>query len=117
MQFVVLCAIIPDAQEEKVIEMTKKAGAGSVTIVHGKNIGLEEKKVFFGLTLEENVSVLLFILPKKISTSIFKVLKSELKLDNKNNSDGIVFTFPLTHLAGLDIDEIELFEEEVKNEL
>ncbi len=117
MQFVVLCAIIPDAQEEKVIEVTKKAGAGSVTIIHGKNIGLKEKKVFFGLTLEENVSILLFILPKKISTSIFKVLKTELKLDNKNSADGIVFTFPLTHLSGLDIDEIELFEEEVKNEL
>jgi len=117
MQFVVLCAIIPDAQEEKIIEVTKKAGAGSVTIIHGKNIGLKEKKVFFGLTLEENVSILLFILPKKISTSIFKVLKTELKLDNKNSADGIVFTFPLTHLAGLDTDEIELFEEEVKNEL
>ena len=117
MQFVVLCAIIPDAQEEKIIEMTKKAGAGSVTIVHGKNIGLEEKKIFFGLTLEENVSILLFILPQKISSSIFKALKAELKLDDKNSSNGIVFTFPLTHLAGLDIDEIELFEEEVKNKL
>ena len=117
MQFIVLCAIIPDAQEEKVIEITKKAGAGSVTIIHGKNIGLKEKKVFFGLTLEENVSVLLFILPNQISNSIFKVLKTELKLENKNSSNGIVFTFPLTHLAGLDLDEIELFEEEVKNKL
>ncbi len=117
MQFVILCAIIPDAQEEEVIEITKKAGAGSVTIVHGKNIGLKEKKVFFGLTLEENVSVLLFILPKKISTSIFKTLKTKLLLDEKDHSNGIVFTFPLTHLAGLNTDEIELFEEEVINEL
>ncbi len=117
MQFIILGVITPDAQEENVIEIAKKTGAGSVTILHGKNIGLEEKKVFFGLTLEENVSVLLFILPKKISISIFKTLKKELNLDNKENKNGIIFTLPLTHLAGLDIDEIELFEEEIKNEL
>ncbi len=117
MQFITLCAIVPDAQEEKVIELAKDAGAGSVTIVHGKNIGLEEKKVFFGLTLEENVSILLFILPKKISTSIFKTLKKELNLDSKENKNGMLFTFSLTHLAGLDTDEIELFEKEVEDEL
>jgi len=60
MQFIILATIVPDAKEEETIEIAKKAGAGSVTILHGKNIGLEEKKVFFGLTLEENVSVLYF---------------------------------------------------------
>ncbi len=117
MQFIILGAIVPDAQEENIIEIAKKTGAGSVTILHGKNIGLEEKKVFFGLTLEENVSILLFILPKKISTTIFKALKQELKLDSQKDKNGIVFTLPLTHLAGLDMDELELFEEEIKNEL
>jgi len=117
MQFIVLAVIVPDAKEEETIEIAKKAGAGSVTILHGKNIGLEEKKVFFGLTLEENVSVLLFILPKKISNTVFKSLKKELNLENGQSNNGIVFTFPLTHLAGLDTDEIELFEEEIKNEL
>jgi hypothetical protein len=31
------------------------ARKGSVTILHGKNIGLKEKKVFVGLTLEDNI--------------------------------------------------------------
>ncbi len=117
MQFVVLTAIVPDAKEEETIAIAKKAGAGSVTILHGKNIGLEEKKVFFGLTLEENVSVLLFIMPKKISTMIFKEIKKNLNLDDKENSNGILFTFPLTHLAGIDTNEIELFEKEVEDVL
>ncbi|MCF6173304.1 MAG: transcriptional regulator [Campylobacteraceae bacterium] len=117
MQFIILGVIIPDAQEENAIEIAKRKGAGSVTILHGKNIGLKEKKVFFGLTLEENVSVLLFILPGKISTMIFKELRKELNIDAKDDKNGIIFTLPLTHLAGLEIDEIELFEEEVKNKL
>ena len=123
MQFIVLAAIVQDTQEEKVIKIAKEAGAGSATILHGKNIGLEEKKIFFGLTLEENVSVLLFILPEKTSAMIFKALKNELNLESEENINGVngmhgtVFTFPLTHLSGLDTQEIELFEENVKNEL
>jgi len=117
MQFTILAAIIPDEKEENIIEVAKKAGAGSVTILHGKNIGLKEKKVFFGLTLEENVSILLFILPKKLSISIFKTLKNELETDEKEGENGIIFTFPLTHLAGIQEEEIELFGEEIKNEI
>ncbi|MCB4753962.1 MAG: transcriptional regulator, partial [Sulfurovum sp.] len=63
MKFTALVAVLEDKHEEDAIEVAKKAGAGSVTILHGKNIGLREKKVFFGLTLEENVSALLFVLP------------------------------------------------------
>ena len=117
MQFVVLTAIVPDAKEEETIAIAKKSGAGSVTILHGKNIGLEEKKVFFGLTLEESVSVLLFVMPKRISTRIFKEMKKELDLDAKENPNGMIFTFPLTHLAGIDTNEIELFEKEVEDAL
>ena len=55
MKFTALVAVIQDSNEEEAIKIAKEAGAGSVTILHGKNIGLKEKKVFFGLTLEENV--------------------------------------------------------------
>ena len=113
MKFTALVAIIQDKDEESAIEVAKKAGAGSVTIMHGKNIGLEEKKVFFGLTLEENVSVLLFILPRKTSMHVMKVLREEFDLDNPENS-GLAFTMPLSHVAGLDINELHKFENDIK---
>ncbi|MBE0491865.1 MAG: transcriptional regulator [Sulfurospirillum sp.] len=117
MRFVVLAAIVPDNKEEEAIGIAKKAGAGGVTILHGKNIGLEEKKVFFGLTLEENVSVLLFILPQRLSMKILKAFRKELQLNNENNTNGIVFTFPLTHLSGMESKEVKLFEQEILEEL
>lgn len=46
MKFTALIAIIQDKDEEAAIEAAKEHGAGSVTILHGKNIGLEEKKFF-----------------------------------------------------------------------
>jgi len=67
MKFVALVAIIPNEEEERAIEVAKSAGAGAVTIVGGRNIGLKEKKIFFGVTLEESMSILLFILPRKLS--------------------------------------------------
>lgn len=117
MKFVALMAIVPDSKEEEAIDIAKQAGAGGVTILHGKTIGLEEKKVFFGLTLEENASVLMFILPLKLSMKVFKAFRKELGLSNNENSNGVVFTFPLTHISGMESREVELFEKEVLEEL
>jgi hypothetical protein len=113
MKFTALIAVIQDKDEEKAIEVAKTAGAGSVTILHGKNIGLEEKKVFFGLTLEENVSALLFILPRKLSMQVMKTLRIEFDIDNPENI-GYIFTLPLSHVAGLNIDELHHFEDDIK---
>ncbi len=113
MKFTALVAVIEDRHEEAAIEVAKKAGAGSVTILHGKNIGLREKKVFFGLTLEENVSALLFVLPRKLTMKVMRALREEFDLDSHHNI-GFTFTFPLSHVAGLDTEELHKFEDDIK---
>jgi len=113
MKFTALIAIIADKDEEAAIEVAKKHGAGSVTILHGKNIGLEEKKVFFGLTLEENVSALLFVLPRKLSMQVMKSLREEFDIDNPDKI-GFAFTMPLSHVAGLDTKELQKFDDDIK---
>jgi hypothetical protein len=113
MKFTALVAVIHDEDEEEAIKAAKEAGAGSVTILHGKNIGLKEKKVFFGLTLEENVSALLFILPKRLSLTVMRALRERFNLDDPENS-GYIFTIPLSHVAGLDTEELHKFEDTIK---
>ena len=113
MKFTALIAIIADKDEEEAIKVAKEAGAGSVTILNGKNIGLEEKKVFFGLTLEENVSALLFVLPRKLSMKVMKALREKFDIDNPENV-GFAFTMPLSHVAGLDTEELHKFEDDIK---
>lgn len=116
MKFTALVAIIEDKDEEVAIDVAKEAGAGSVTIIHGKNIGLEEKKVFFGLTLEENVSVLFFVLPRRLSMKVMKAIRLEFNMDAPEGT-GMAFTIPLSHVAGLDIDELHKFEDNIKTML
>ena len=113
MKFVVLVAIVPEEREEEAVKTAKESGAGAVTIIRGRNLGLKEKKIFFGLTLEESVSMLLFILPRKISMRVMKALKEEMDMQNDENSS-LAFTIPVSHVAGLNIEELHKFENEIK---
>ncbi len=114
MKFTALIAIIPDSDEEKAIAVAKEAGAGGATIIHGRNIGLKEKKVFFGLTLEENVSILLFILPRRLSMKVMRALRQEMDMDDPKTTS-MVMTMPLSHVAGLDNEELHHFEQDIKH--
>jgi len=114
MKFAALAVVVEDKEEEKAIKVAKEAGAGSVTILHGRNLGLVEKKIFFGLTLEENVSLLLFVLPLRLSLKVLQEIKANCDLDNPNNSS-MAFTMPLSHVVGLDIDELHKFEDDVSS--
>ncbi len=114
MKFSALVVVIEDKHEEEVVKVAKEAGAGSVTILHGRNIGLKEKKIFLGLTLEENVSLLLFILPARVSIKVLRAIKSSCDLDNFENSS-LAFTLPLSHVVGLDIEELHKFKDDISH--
>ncbi len=115
MKFSIVIAIVSDALEEKAVDIAKKNGAGGVTLLTGRGIGLNEKKTFFGLTYERAESVLFFILEKRTSLKVMKALNKELDLEN--SGDGIVITMPIEHLAGISAKQYELFQEQIKEEI
>ncbi len=115
MKFAVLVAILAEDLEEQAIDSAKKAGAGGVTIMDARGIGTEEKKSFFGLTYEGSQSVLVFVLEKKLSITVLKQLTRDLELNK--HSKGVVFTIPLEHIAGIDIQQLERFEERIKDRI
>ena len=113
MKFNALVVVIENKLEEQLIATAKEAGAGSVTILHGRSLGLKEKKIFFGLTLEENVSVLLFVLPVRVSLNVLRTIKAKCDFDSSPSS--MAFTVPLSHVAGLDIEEVDKFKDNIQN--
>ena len=115
MKFSVLVAILAEDLEEKAIKSVKEAGAGGITILNGRGLGAEQKKTFFGLTYEGSQSVLILVLEKKLSLQIMKRLVRDLDLNN--DSRGVVFTLPLEHIAGIDPNQIEQFEQLIKNDI
>ena len=114
MRFAMLVAIVEQSLEDKAIDIAKANGAGGVTSMTGRGIGLNEKKTFFGLTYERAESVLLFVLEKRTSVKVMKAMKNELKLESENK--GLVMSLPIEHLAGIAPNQIEAFANRLKEE-
>ena len=115
MKFSVLVAILAEEMEDDAIDIARKAGAGSVTLLNARGITADDKKTFFGLTYEGSQSVLMFVLEKKLSLQVLKALTRELDLDN--NPRGIAFTFPLEHLGGIDTRDVDQFAKHIEDEV
>lgn len=114
MKFSLLIAIVDEAIEDEAIDIAKAHGAGGVTTLKGSGIGLNEKKTFFGLTYERAESVLIFVLEKHASIKVMKALKLGLELDK--SSKGMVMTMPIEHLAGIPMQQVERFQNQIKEE-
>jgi hypothetical protein len=116
MKFSVLVAIVPEDQEQDCVNAARDLGAGGITVIPGRGISNTAKKTFFGLTYDGSQSVLLMVLEKGLSLDILKVIQKIL-MPNHNDSRGLVFTFPLEHLGGIDMSQVAKFEQHLKDSL
>ncbi len=114
MKFAVLVAIVAEELEEKTRKIASEAGAAGVTILNGRGSAGEERKSFFGLTYEGSQTILLYILEKKLLVKVFKEIK---KFLNESQGSGLAFSLPIEHLSGLNLKDLEKFEEQIKEEL
>lgn len=82
----------------------------------GRGISNTTRKTFFGLTYDGSQSVLLMVLEKGLSLEVLKAIQKVIMPDGKDSS-GIVFTLPLEHLGGIDLSQVEKFEQHLKETL
>lgn len=116
MKFSALVAIVPEDLEQGCIDAARDCGAGGITVMSGRGISNTAKKTFFGLTYDGSQSVLLMVLEKGLSLNVLKAIQKVIKPDAQD-SQGIAFTIPLEHLGGIDMAQMEKFEQHVKDSL
>ena len=116
MKFSALVAIVPEDLEQKCIDAARDCGAGGITVMSGRGISNTAKKTFFGLTYDGSQSVLLMVLEKGLSLDVLKAIQKVIMPDQKD-SKGMIFTVPLEHLGGIDMAQVEKFEQHVKDSL
>ncbi|MBO6850906.1 MAG: transcriptional regulator [Marinobacter sp.] len=116
MKFSALVAIVPEDLEQTCIDTARDLGAGGVTVMSGRGISNTAKKTFFGLTYDGSQSVLLMVLEKGLSLDVLRGIQRIIMPDDKD-SQGLVFTLPLEHLGGIDMTQVEKFEQHLKNSL
>ncbi|MED5466760.1 MAG: transcriptional regulator [Pseudomonadota bacterium] len=116
MKFSALVAIVPEDLEQECIDAARDCGAGGITVMSGRGISNTAKKTFFGLTYDGSQSVLLMVLEKGLSLDVLKAVQKVIMPDAKD-SQGMIFTVPLEHLGGIDMAQVEKFEQHLKDSL
>ena len=108
-----LLVVLPEDLEQECIDKARELGAGGITLIQGRGISNETRKTFFGFAYDGNQSVLLMVLEKGLSLDILKAIQKILMPDH-TDSQGLVFTLPLEHLGGIDMSQVEKFEQHLK---
>ena len=113
MKFSTVVAIVAEENEDTAIDIAKANGAGGVTVLKGRGLGLGDKTTFFGLSYERADSVLIFVMEKRAALQVIKAITAELELNESGN--GLIFSLPIEHLSGIPDKQLRKFQENMKS--
>ena len=116
MHFKLIIALVEDDKTEKVLDAAREAGATGATVInHARGEGLIRSKSFFGLTLETQRDVLLFLVEEHLSRKILEKIAKVGEFDIKPGT-GIAFQVDVEDAVGV-AQQVASLTEVVEEEL
>ncbi len=116
MKFKLIIALVTDEMTESVIEAGRQEGAtGSTTITAARGEGLNPKKTFFGLTLEGQRDVVLFLVEEHLSRRILEAIARAGQFE-KASGTGVAFQIDIEDAVGLKT-QIENIQREIEDQI
>lgn len=112
MRFKVILASVKSDITEKVVDAAKETGATGATIIHARGTGIREAKTFFGLSLEAQTDIIMFLLEERLVDQVLKTIGKVGEFDKPGT--GIAFVLAVDQVIGLE-SQIEKFRQEVDN--
>jgi len=112
LDFTVVIAIVPKENKDAALHAARNAGAAGVTSFEAVGMGMEEITSFYRYTKEDTDSVLMFLVPSKISDNVVHTISHNLKLNT--TGPGVVFKIPIANLQGISYEQEKMFEQEVE---
>ena len=97
--YVIVSAVKPD-HTDHVVDAAKAAGAPGATIIPARGVGVHEAKTFFGLTLEAQSDVLLFLLTEVLVDPVLGAINRAGEFQKPGT--GIAFVIPVDRAIGLE---------------
>ncbi|MBF0455976.1 MAG: P-II family nitrogen regulator [Magnetococcales bacterium] len=98
---------------DQIVEAAKKVGSTGATILPARGTGIHEAKTFFGLSLEIQRDVILFILEEHLVESVLQTVKETGGFHEPGT--GIAFALDIDNIVGLE-SQISHFSKEVKGQ-
>ena len=113
MRFKLIIATVKTDVTDSIVDAATAAGATGATITPSHGTGIHEAKTFFGLTLEAQTDLVMFLLEKRLVVAVMKAIRKAGRFEKPGT--GIAFVLPVDQVAGLE-SQIERFKEEVRGE-
>lgn len=113
MKFKLIMAFVKPHVTDDIVDAMKEAGATGATIIPARGTGVHEAKSFFGLTIESQTDILVFLVEEHVVETLMKVIQTAGKFDKPGT--GIAFVMPIEHVAGLE-SQMQKFKEQARKE-
>ena len=112
MKFKIVFAPVKTDKTDAIVDAAKKAGATGATIIPSRGTGMHEAKSVFGLTLEDQTDIVMFLLEEHVVKQVLEAIKKAGEFDKPGT--GIAFVLPVEKVVGLE-SQLEKFKEEVRD--
>ena len=113
MQFKLIMAFVKPAITDRVVDAMKKAGATGATIIPARGTGIHEAKSFFGLSIEDQTDIVVFLVEEHVVENLIQVIQQAGKFDEPGT--GIAFVVPIDHIAGLE-SQMKKFKKQARDQ-
>lgn len=101
MHFKMIIVFAEDEKTDDIMDAARKAGAtGATVITNARGEGLQVSKTFFGLTLDTQRDVILFLVEEHLSRQILEQINRVGELDEKPGT-GIAFQVDVEDAVGV----------------
>ena len=95
----VIFTIVDSGFAEEAMRVAREQGVRGGTILNARGVVKEDAAAFFGITLHADKEILMMVVEKDIRDQVLNALYKEMGLGKK--SQGIVFSLPVSDVAGL----------------
>ncbi|PHS31456.1 MAG: transcriptional regulator [Methylophaga sp.] len=116
MHFKLIICFVEDGYTDNVLDAAREAGAtGSTIINNARGEGLNQNKTFFGLSLESQRDVILFLVEEHLSRHILETIEKAGMFDEKPGT-GIAIQIDVEDAVGVS-HQIRTLQHMIEEEL
>ncbi len=113
MQFKLILAFVKPTVSDAVVAAMKEAGATGATVIPARGTGIHEAKSIFGLSIEDQTDILIFLVEEHVVETLLPVIETAGKFNEPGT--GIAVVLPIDHAIGL-ASQMKTFKDQARNQ-
>lgn len=98
-QHEVIFAIVNAGFAEEAMDVAREKGARGGTILNARGVTRADEAAFFGISIHHEKEILMIVVERSVRDAVLNALYKHMGMAKK--AQGIVFSMPVTDVAGL----------------